>query len=288
MPTGAGASSRLVLEEHMSDASHPAAESVDPVPTTGAPYRVLRIWPVAVLLVLLWVLHLGPYFIDGLGMAGFMIAGFGPLVCGLLMGVWWVAASRAKWFERLWGVLGVIAVIAVASAVAHPTLRDFWIFMLGAPSAVTAFGLGMLLVHRWRSPARVPVALLFLAVTFGYWDLLRFDGMTGEYASELSWRWEPTREQRNASRHRHQRADRSRPGEVVGVPRSEPGRQGAGRRPRIRLEVPSSKDAVDQGRGAGMVVVCDPGEPAVHAGTAWGEGGDRRLGHGDRGHVLGR
>src|SRR5213593_4734151 len=52
-----------------------------------------------------------------------MVAVFGPLLGCLLLLIWWLAASRATWRERVFGFLGLVAGAAVSIVLAHPTMR---------------------------------------------------------------------------------------------------------------------------------------------------------------------
>jgi len=44
-----------------------------------------------------------------------MVAVFGPMLCCLLILIWWLTASRATWRERLFGFLGIIAAAALTA-----------------------------------------------------------------------------------------------------------------------------------------------------------------------------
>ena len=194
----------------MSDVQSVAQESASPNLSPETKYRPLRMWPAVTTVIVLWVSHLGPVMIPELGPRGFRIAVVSPLICAVAMGLWWVLFSRSRWSERFWGTVGAAAIGAAGMNLVDTSLRGFLPFCFFiAPCAVTAFGVGMLLVHRWHGPGRVSVALLGLALTMGYWDLVRFDGMTGRLRPEMRWRWEPRKDQLSA-------ANRPRP------PREEP------------------------------------------------------------------
>jgi hypothetical protein len=58
------------------------------------------------LVALMLLMRFGPAYLEG-GLGSYwMIAVFGPLICCLLLVLWWLAASRATWKERLFGTLG--------------------------------------------------------------------------------------------------------------------------------------------------------------------------------------
>ena len=49
-----------------------------------------------------------------------MFAMMGPMVCCLLLVIWWLAASRATWKERVFGFLGLAAVFAMIMVLVEP------------------------------------------------------------------------------------------------------------------------------------------------------------------------
>ena len=90
---------------------------------TKTKFRPLRVWPAVFLVVLMFVARFGPSFLEG-GMGVYwMIGVFGPLLCCLLLFIWWLAISRATWKERVFGFLGLIAGIAATLFLVDPTMR---------------------------------------------------------------------------------------------------------------------------------------------------------------------
>lgn len=82
-------------------------------PDLSTKRRPLRSWPALLLVALMILARFGPaWFEDGLSTC-WMITVFGPLVCCLLMLIWWLTASRATWKERLLGFLGLAGSQAV-------------------------------------------------------------------------------------------------------------------------------------------------------------------------------
>ncbi|MEI6527737.1 MAG: alcohol dehydrogenase, partial [Planctomycetota bacterium] len=69
-------------------------------------WRPLRIWIPILLLPLMVFMRFVPGLVpDGPSMI-WMASAFGPFLVGLLVMLWWLLASRARWFERILGVLG--------------------------------------------------------------------------------------------------------------------------------------------------------------------------------------
>lgn len=76
-------------------------------------FRPLRTRPAVLLVALMFATRFGPNLLEG-GPSGYwMVSVFGPLLCCLLLVIWWLAASRATWKERLFGTLGLIGALAL-------------------------------------------------------------------------------------------------------------------------------------------------------------------------------
>jgi hypothetical protein len=77
-------------------------ESNSPKPSGPRP---LRVWPGVFLVVLMIVARFGPGYLEGGLSRYWMIAMIGPMLCCLLLVIWWLAVSRATWKERVFGFL---------------------------------------------------------------------------------------------------------------------------------------------------------------------------------------
>ncbi len=154
----------------------------------------LRLWPAIALLAILWLFRLLPRLIEDPSMQLLMAAFFAPLVCAVLILIWWVVASRATWRERVLGLLAFLALAVIGFFVGHPTIRGFG--TLGAVQwGASAFVVG-LVVSRWsRLERRTAIGLVAAALAFGYWAMVRMDGVWGgDFKAERSWRWSRTAE----------------------------------------------------------------------------------------------
>ena len=172
------------------------------VPDSGGPrdsapaakFRTLRAWPALLLVVLMVMARFGPAYMEGGPAENWMIAVFGPLLCCVLILIWWLAASRATWRERVLGFLGVIAGLAITLALVHPTMRGPGTTYLTAPMGMFLFALSAAWLAKSRPAARTGFAVLLAFVGFGYSILLRNEGMTGDYVMDTHWRWTTTAE----------------------------------------------------------------------------------------------
>jgi outer membrane protein assembly factor BamB len=171
-----------------------SAGSVPRGSASAAKFRTLRVWPALLLVVLMVMARFGPAYMEGGQSDNWMIAVFGPLLCCVLILIWWLAASRATWKERVFGFLGVIAGLAVTLALVHPTMRGPGTTYLTAPMGMLLFALSAAWLAKRRPVVRTGFAVLLALVGFSYSILLRNEGMTGEYVMDTHWRWTTTAE----------------------------------------------------------------------------------------------
>jgi hypothetical protein len=159
-----------------------------------AKFRPLRIWPALLLVVLMIGARFGPAYLEGGLSSYWMIAVFGPLLGCLLLAIWWLAASRATWKERLFGFLGLVGALVVTLLLVHPTMLGPGTTYLTAPMGMIVFALGAALLRQRRPLIRTGLAVLLAFAGFGFSILLRNEGMTGDYVLGTHWRWSPTSE----------------------------------------------------------------------------------------------
>ena len=156
----------------------------------------LRLWPALVLLAAIWGLRYLPLLFAEPPLPVFMLSFFGPVACVLLIVIWWVAGSRATRREKLVGLGGLVLIIILTLLLVHPTMQGFPIFYTVLPWGATAFVVG-LTAARWLTKLpRTVVALAAATVTFGFWTLMRMDGVWGDFKAERAWRWQQTTEER--------------------------------------------------------------------------------------------
>lgn len=151
----------------------------------------LRFWPVLVLVPLMWGCLRIPFLLP-LNMMFFMVAMFGPFVCYGLLALWWLFYSKARLSESASGLVAGLAVAVVITLFIHPSMQGMGLLFNPVPWGVTAYAGALALFY--RAARRVPLALFSLALALGYWTLIRSDGLSGDFQSELAWRWTPTAE----------------------------------------------------------------------------------------------
>ena len=155
-------------------------------------FRPLRVWPAFVLALLMIGARFGPDISEEGAAKYWMVAVFGPLLGCLLLLIWWLAASRATWRERLFGFLGLVASAAIAISLAHPTMRGAATTYFTLPIGFFLFALTAALVKKSPPAIRSGTAVLLAFAGFSLSMLLRNDGMTGDYKFSFHSRWKQT------------------------------------------------------------------------------------------------
>lgn len=159
-------------------------------------YKRLRVWPPFVLLIVMIAARMLPFVFVGAGMGVRTFAAMAPPVCGLLIALWWLSISRARWLERIVGLIGIVAAFALTSQLVDVTMIGAPMIIVTLPMGLAAFAIGALLCRNVLSAKRTVVAVLFAAIGFGCSALMRGEGMWGDARIGLDWRFRKSPEQR--------------------------------------------------------------------------------------------
>src|SRR5262249_28973966 len=129
-----------------------------------------------------------------LGVTGFLVVFGAGALTTLLFGIWWLAASRIGWRERL-GIFGLAILVGVGVAILADKSALVFMLMPGLPLVLTAWTGGLLVSRNWR-PQRRGVALAgVLCLTWSAFLTVRIQGVGGDFQPSLHWRWTLTPEQ---------------------------------------------------------------------------------------------
>ena len=152
-------------------------------------YRTLRIWLPILLLPLMVFARFVPDLIQDGPSYTWVASAFGPFLISLVLFGWWLFASLARWTERVVGLLGIIGILALVSAFSDPSMRGPLFIVMTIPMATAAFTFGLVLFSQRLSFQRTLIALLLSFVGAGFSALLKTDGVWGNFAFGLDWRW---------------------------------------------------------------------------------------------------
>src|SRR5262245_47486229 len=86
-----------------------------------------RLWPLPVIVILMWVAVLGAEWLAPATVIHFYAGFFGPFLATLAAVVWWVLASRLPWKERWLGLFIFVAVAFVGCFLAHPSFGGVFV-----------------------------------------------------------------------------------------------------------------------------------------------------------------
>jgi outer membrane protein assembly factor BamB len=113
----------------------------------------------------------------------------GSLTLGtLLVLVWWLFFSRARWSDRLGGLALLVVAQTLAVLLADPSAK--WATLLPGLPWLCAVFVASLFLGR-RSVTLIAVLLASLG-----WTLVRTDGVTGSMDTDYAWRFSATAEER--------------------------------------------------------------------------------------------
>jgi hypothetical protein len=130
------------------------------------------------------------------GFKGFAQGMQGAIVCTLLLIVWWVFFSRARWSERL-GALGLMAVgLAAAWFLRHESMGPLWVVAYAVPLLCLALVGWAVASRRLAEKPRRWAMVATLLITSLVWTLARTDGITGDHNAKFGWRWTESPEER--------------------------------------------------------------------------------------------
>src|SRR5262249_19825671 len=159
-----------------------------------------RLWPGVLIVVLYWgVLKLPGLLLSGTP-AQVPIMFMGSMAAPAIFLLWWLFFSRVRWADRL-GCLLAFALIGGGIWLFYdPTMQGGGVPM-GAiislcfnvfPVVMTAWVLWFVIARALSRQVRfVGLAAVFV-LGFGFFTVLRFDGLWGEFAPQFSYRWTAT------------------------------------------------------------------------------------------------
>jgi outer membrane protein assembly factor BamB len=161
----------------------------------GNAWYPLRIWIPILLLPLMAFMRFVPDLVPNGPSMIWMASAFGPFLIGLLVMLWWLLASRARWFERILGVLGLVGAVWLVHTLCHPSIKGPLLIVMTIPMAIAGLALGGILFGRKLSIQRTFLAIGLAALGAGFSALVRTDGVWGDFSFGFDWRWKPTAEQ---------------------------------------------------------------------------------------------
>jgi outer membrane protein assembly factor BamB len=201
----------------MGRSKNKTADGDHQVETKVSRFRPLQVWPVLVLMLIVVGIQFVPEVVqDGPAML-WMISAFGPLLCSLLLMIWWMTTSRATWLEKIFGALAIVGILVLTGSLVDKSMLGPAMMMLTVPMGIGIFGLVLVLCRNMVSFRRTFYAVLMAAVGFLFSATLKADGVWGNFALGLDWRWKPTVEEVLVARSRSESSENpTKPGGLSG------------------------------------------------------------------------
>src|SRR5260221_4210523 len=163
-----------------------------------SPRKPLRLWPgVAAAVLLVVVGYVVPLFIPEYAGYGMM----GAALLGLIILLWWLLFSRARWYERPGPILlMILAPFVIHTYGVHPSISrgamGYMTYFVAIPTLSLAL-VGWAAASRGLAPAARGAAAI-VAIVLGClpWLALRTGGMRADGRADLHLRWTPTPEEK--------------------------------------------------------------------------------------------
>src|SRR5215472_995098 len=159
--------------------------------------KPLRLWPGVLLAILLVLVR---FVLPLVSPDMLMYSVLGGFAGGVLIALWWLLLSRARWFERLGAIALMIIGLYVAKRIVHESIAGgamgYLMYFLAIPVLGLAFVTGAVASRRLADgPRRAAMAATILAACGGM-ALIRTGGFTADFRNDIHWRWTKTPEDR--------------------------------------------------------------------------------------------
>lgn len=176
------------VEENVAEAEADAAEEVTPV--SDGPV-LPRVWPAAALLVLYWATVVLVTHFGATTLGDFYPNILAPLLFTVLLGVWWIAASRVPARDRL---VGSVVFSGAVACVLLSQLSMPIIILSALPVMTTVAVLTLLVTSALPWSLRRVLGFLSIVLVALTFMAMRVESFSGSLTPVLSWRWETTGE----------------------------------------------------------------------------------------------
>lgn len=129
-----------------------------------------------------------PYFYGFL----YRMASAGLLV--LVYFAWWWTNRRIRFVDRLIDFALILGTGAIAEPFYHRSVGWFGLLMTGLPMVLTVWTVWMIIAKKTAISWSRLGLLVVVSLTWGYFALIRIDGLNANLQADLRWRWSPSAE----------------------------------------------------------------------------------------------
>src|SRR5437868_1379781 len=125
----------IMSESPPQAAANPSATN----PSTTISWKPWRVWIPLLLLPWMIVARLVPGMIQSAPANIWMVSAFGPLLVSLAILLWFCLVSRARWWERLLGMISIVVILVGVVGLSHSSLLGPLMLVLTIPMTVGGF-----------------------------------------------------------------------------------------------------------------------------------------------------
>jgi outer membrane protein assembly factor BamB len=156
---------------------------------------VPRVWPGLAIAAAYWAYKLIAGQMETTIFVGFFTWVGATALFLLLFLIWWFAASRMSWTDRVLGLVALVASGLLANRVSDPSMKGFGSLFFALPVVLTAWVIWLAVARNSSLAARRAGLLAVFCLTWGYFALIRMDGVDGSQKTDFNWRWTPRAEE---------------------------------------------------------------------------------------------
>ena len=168
--------------------------------------RPLRLWPGVVLATAILVCYLA-VVTRQFALYG-MLGGAG---LALLLLLWWLIFSRARWYERVGAIVVIVAAGFAQRYLVDPSIAGGAMnnlsYILVVPTLSAALVVWAAVSRRLSATGRLGAVLPAVALGILPYTLVRTGGVSGSGASDMHWRWSLTPEQQLLAQAANEKVD---------------------------------------------------------------------------------
>ncbi|HEY3581177.1 MAG TPA: PQQ-binding-like beta-propeller repeat protein [Pyrinomonadaceae bacterium] len=157
--------------------------------------KPLRLWPAIVAVAIQWFFRI---VVKALvpGITGFGYAVMGSLAFALVLVIWWMFFSRARWRERIGALALIVAALGVTWLLKHDSMWLPWLFAYAIPILSLAFVVWAVATSRLSNKVRHATMVATILIACFGWLLVRQNGINGDHVATFGWRWRASSEER--------------------------------------------------------------------------------------------
>jgi outer membrane protein assembly factor BamB len=163
-----------------------------------------RLWFPVLLIVLYWGAVYATTFLDFGARERFMTRALGFLLWMVLFSIWWMVHRHQSFAQRALALAVAVGAAVLTNVFAHKSFLVIAVMLTGVPIVLTVWTAWLFVSWNMSRQARLVGVLCFIVAAWIPLLFLRMDGLTGDTAAVLHWRWEPSAEELFLAQHARQ------------------------------------------------------------------------------------